>query len=1381
MENSYAEKPKNRHTYTLGLDIGTSSIGFAAIDEHQKPIRTKGKTVMGVRLFKEGETAAERRLFRTTRRRLKRRKWRLSLLDRIFDPYLAEVDPNFLHRLKESNLSSEDSNKHFQGSTLFPDKTDSAFYRQYPTMYHLRYALMTEDRKFDLREVYLAIHHIVKYRGHFLNPAPVNSFKASKIDFDDQFKNLNQFYSQIMMDEPFQVNLDNVDKITTELLDNKALKSDIQKQVAALIPKVYNDKPVDKQYAKMATEFVKAIIGYKAKLNVILSSEVAEPKDWAIRFDDEDIDDKLAALTQNMDEPRQEIVAIIHDLYAQITLNAIVPKGKSLSQSMVDRYNAHKDHLDLLMGLIHEVGDTSKTGKKLREVYTQYVGKSSEKTLGQEDFYAAIKRLLDDSERSQKIQHLIDQGNFMPKQRTSANGVISHQLHQLELDKIIEKQGEYYPFLKEANPNTHRPNGGQYKLDELVAFRIPYYVGPLITKEDQAKTSNAEFAWMTRKEPGEITPWNFDQKVDRMASANEFIRRMTTKDQYLVTEDVLPDASLIYEKFKVLNELNMVKVDDHRLSPAQKQDIFNNLFKKQKTIKTKKLQNYIKANWHTLTIPKISGLSDPDKFNSSLSSYIDFRDIFGDLVDQPEYQADFEKIIKWSTVFEDKQIYAAKLVQLDWLSDEQKKMLLTKRYKGWGRLSKKLLTGLKDENGNSILDQLWKTKQNFMQIQSSSAFAKQIHEENDKQFRENDKEDVAEDILADAVTSPQNKKAIRQVNKVVKDVIKAVGYAPAKIAIEFTRSPSDRPQRTVSRQSQLQNIYAAVSKELVKSNLSQELKAVIDSKKDLTDKMYLYFTQLGRDMYTGDEINFDDLINYQIDHILPQAFIKDDSLNNRVLVNTAINNAKSDNVPLKKFGAEKRHFWKQLADNHLITKRKYYNLTMDPQAIGKYTRQGFVHRQLVETSQVIRLVANILGKEYEQDGTTIIEVTAKMTHQMRKDFDLIKLRNVNDYHHAMDGYLTAYVGDYLYLRYPKLRPYFVYGDFKKLKDQELKIRKFNFLHDLTDEKVGDKIVDHKTGEIIWEKAESIKQLKRAYHFKFMLVSQEVYTRQDALFNQTIYPKTDAKKRKLIPIKTNKPVDLYGGYSGNVDAYMAIVRIHGKKEDKYKVVGVPMRAVAKLKRAEKEGHDQYLSAIHDVLKPKFTKQKKSRKTGEITKTVEDFEVLLGKVYYRQLVIDSNKKFMLGSSTYQYNAKQLVLSDKAIEVLAKDQKLKDQNEDQDLIDVYDEILDIVDRDFALYDINGFRKKLHAGREKFVDLPVDNEFDGRKLVATGKRQTLNNILDGLHANATMSNLKHLGISSPFGMLQVSSGINLSPEATICYQSPTGLFERRIKLSDL
>jgi len=84
-------------------------------------------------------------------------------------------------------LSPKDSRKAFKDSTLFPDLTDKQYHLDYPTIYHLRHALMTQDKQFDIRMVYLALHHIVKYRGNFLNSTPVDSFKASKVNFDDQF------------------------------------------------------------------------------------------------------------------------------------------------------------------------------------------------------------------------------------------------------------------------------------------------------------------------------------------------------------------------------------------------------------------------------------------------------------------------------------------------------------------------------------------------------------------------------------------------------------------------------------------------------------------------------------------------------------------------------------------------------------------------------------------------------------------------------------------------------------------------------------------------------------------------------------------------------------------------------------------------------------------------------------------------------------------------------------------------------------------------------------------------------------------------------------------------------------------------------------------
>lgn len=115
------------------------------------------------------------------------------------------------------------------------------------------------------------------------------------------------------------------------------------------------------------------------------------------------------------------------------------------------------------------------------------------------------------------------------------------------------------------------------------------------------------------------------------------------------------------------------------------------------------------------------------------------------------------------------------------------------------------------------------------------------------------------------------------------------------------------------------------------------------------------------------------------------------------------------------------------------------------------------------------------------------------------------------------------------------------------------------------------------------------------------------------------------------------------------------------------------------------------------------------------------------------------------------------------------------------VYDQILERVQKYFPLYDMNSFREKLFVGRDKFNELPWQDQWENHKLIQVGQKTILDRILIGLHANAAMGDLKALNMSTPFGMLQKSNGISLSPETQIIYQSPTGLFERRVALKDL
>lgn len=1348
--------------YHLGLDIGTNSIGYAVMDCNYHLMRAKGKTLIGTSLFREGNTAAERRGYRTTRRRLKRRKRRLKLLEAFFDPYIFEVDENFLARLHEADISPKDENKRFWGSLLFPNEKDANFYRKYPTIYHLRKALMEEDRKFDVRAIFLAIHHIMKYRGNFLSPLSVDSFKQEGLELkeqlDRQLKRVAELYDELNTD--VKINVSDVETIQDIIVDKNKSRRDKAGALKKLLTVSSDRKEINKLNASLAKELSNAILGMKAQFaNLLLADDLEIDKNKKnFSLLDTNAEGNVSGLLELVNEKQAELFDAIKTIHDQIILNEIVPDGKSISQSMVDKYEAHREQLQVLKALYEKMD--AKQIKAIKKAYSLYIdgkdpkAKKVDKRAHQNraDFYKEVKKVLvelDDS-RAEKLLGLIEMGQFLPKQRTAMNGVIPNQLHQVELDKIIEMQSKYYPWLAEKNPVESHRKRAPYKLDELLTFRVPYYVGPMVTSKKQQQTSNSNFAWMVRKQGGEITPWNFEEKVDTIASANDFIKRMTAKDTYLVGEDVLPANSLLYQRYKVLNELNNIKVNGRRLSVELKREAYVALFENgdSKTVSAKCFKNWLNVKLKNLNSLKLEGLSTGTKFDNNLSTYHDLKKIFGKAVDDAGRQKDFEQIIEWLTIFEDKKILRIKLKEIEWLTEENITQLTRLNYNGWGRLSRRLLTGICDSNGQRIMDWLWDTTNNFMQIQSQPDFQKAIVEYNSDKLEQGD----IEQILGEAYTSPQSKKAIRKVIKVVQDVEKAMGAKPTSISIEFTRSDG-RSELTNSRMTQLQKTLMSLSEEMTDQALLAEFKDFQASKKKLTNKYYLYFTQLGRDMYTGEPLNIDQLSLYSDgDHILPRSFIKDDSLDNRVLTKRAVNNEKSDTVPVREYGAKMKDFWNDLYDNGLISKQKLANLLTDPDEIGPYKANGFIRRQLVETSQVIKLSAEILQTLYQD--TKIIEVRQKYTHELREHFNFVKIRQLNDYHHAFDAYLTAFSGRYLYQRYPKLRGYFVYGDYNKFdakKDRNY-LKSYNFLYDLEEGKT-DQIVDNVEHKVFMNRQDAINQLKKAYEYKYMLVSQETYTNSGAMFKETIYPVNP--KQKLIQKKNDKPVDIYGGYSNNYDAYLSIVRLEDKKGIKFRVVGIPMRNKAELDNLAKEDHNRYMQRLNEIVDEQINSSGKKK----------TFRIILPKVHFKQLVEDDSGKFMLGSAAYPYNAKQLVLSVKSIESLAN----KDAS-DRELVAVYEEIVDVVDSRFKIYDTNKFRAKLKDSKKEFEKLSIQD-----------KKIDLLAILDGLHASPMESKLKIIKGATPFGRLQRPSGIVLTENAKLIYQSPTGIFERVVYLRDL
>ena len=183
--------------YNIGLDIGTTSVGWAVVESDTQKIIRKGKkknrkALWGVRLFEEASTSQNRRAFRSSRRRYDRRRTRIKLLQEEFKSEINKVDNTFFKKLEESKYHEDDqANKTILLSANEKNKIKE-YNDNYKTIYHLRNRLINDHSKEDIRLVYLAIHHIIKYRGNFLYSGDNFNVNNLNITVRQSHKNLTQ-------------------------------------------------------------------------------------------------------------------------------------------------------------------------------------------------------------------------------------------------------------------------------------------------------------------------------------------------------------------------------------------------------------------------------------------------------------------------------------------------------------------------------------------------------------------------------------------------------------------------------------------------------------------------------------------------------------------------------------------------------------------------------------------------------------------------------------------------------------------------------------------------------------------------------------------------------------------------------------------------------------------------------------------------------------------------------------------------------------------------------------------------------------------------------------------------------------------------------------
>ena len=756
-----------------------------------------------------------------------------------------------------------------------------------------------------------------------------------------------------------------------------------------------------------------------------------------------------------------------------------------------------------------------------------------------------------------------------------------------------------------------------------------------------------------------------------------------------------------------------------------------------------------------IAFDEISGIDND--FKSSLKSYKDL--VAYNLTDEQK-----EEIVKAITIFGDDKKLLKKRLKNEFggcLSDDEIKKICKLKYTGWSKLSREFLTDVTavyKETGEliNIICALWETNYNLTSLLYSDEFC--CDDKENKTFNDkinelnsfgNDK--TLNQIVEELYVSPLVKRPIYQSLLITKELEKIMKCPPKKIFVEVARGAEEK-KRTVSRRNKLLDLYKSCKNdypllfdELQNNTTDDELKS---------DKLYLYFTQFGKCMYTGENIDLDDLFNknlYDIDHIYPQSKIKDDSLDNRVLVKKTTNTKKDNEYPLSSQIREKMTLhWKALLDKGLINKKKYERLVRNYPLSDEELSQ-FISRQLVETRQSTKAVANILEQLYPRPDTEIVYVKAALASEFRHQYDMLKCREVNDLHHAKDAYLNIVVGNAYNVKFTHNKANFIKGLQNNDKAYTVKL---------------DSMLKHNIdGAWIADNNESLNIVKSTMNKNNIRYTRYAFEKKGGLFKVTILKKGNGQASIKKNDKRNS-IEKYGGYNQVSSTYFSCVE-HGKDNKRM----ISMFSVNLYdKNKYEENPIAYLIENYGLINP-IIKVKKVKIQSCIS--FDNMLCHLGgkdsggsQISYRPGV-----QLVLGYDNERYIRN-------VIRCAGGDLHLQTSKNEEDIvtteknIELFNLLIEKMKNNIYGVLYSNLGDKLYCSKEKFEKLDIVEQCN-----------VIKNVLTILKNNASKGDLKSIGIKAN-GAIRLNNNISEIKNVKsikLINQSVTGLFEQEIELLNL
>jgi len=1404
--------------YYIGLDMGTGSVGWAVTDTSYHILRAKGKDMWGARMFDEASTAVERRTNRINRRRRAREKARISMLQELLEDEIKKVDPGFYHRLEESKywLSDRTGDNEGQKYAIFAkgtsgDKeyTDADYYKDYPTIFHLRRELIRSTEAHDVRLLYLALLNMFKHRGHFLNETLGIDGGAG---IDDAWDAFIDAYSKLETgdDEEATVGSNVFESVDRNLFVKTILKKGVSKsQIREDALKVLKiSKKNKKEY-----EILSLICGLSGNLENIFGKEslesITEKSKKTINFRKSSYEEDIAAVQDVLSEENMSFILALKEVHDVLLLDQIMQGHKFLCDARVEMYEQHKEDLMMLKKVIKRLVKCEKLSKQtysnlFRKMqdgnYSSYVGSTNsdkengkvrryvadhataKKNFEPDELYKTIKGLLTPYKEDDDVANIlakIESESFLRKQLTSSNGVIPNQVYVREMKEILKNAEQYIPSLKEKDDSGLTKSE---KILKLFSFHMPYYVGPVggLTKNNGNK-------WAVRISDKPITPWNINDVIDMGKTRQAFIENLIRHCTYLKGEKVLPKKSLIYEKYMVLNELNNLTIAGEPITVAEKQDIYDTLFMKGKTVTAKQICDYFKSRGKIIDKSLIGGIED--RFQNSLSTIGKFNGIFETPYLDRKHICLIEDIVLLGTIYGDSKKQFREMIQTKYgkanetdiiLSEKQIQRIAGFKFSDWGRFSRAFLEmeGASRDDGvvRTIINALWETNDNLMQILSADKYTYSDELQDIVKKEEKKLSDWSIDDLSDMYLSAPVKRMVWQTLRILNEIEDVMGRPPKRVFVEMTRENREKGVRTKSRKSQLIELYKNPELKKEQRNWLSELESHTEQEFRIK-KLYLYYCQMGRCMYTNEPIDLEQLLTdnnkYDIDHIYPRHFVKDDSIeNNLVLVKKEKNAHKSDEFPIEASIQQKCYgLWKSLFDKKLISKEKFERLTRKT-GFSLDEKVGFVQRQLVETGQGTKAITQIL-QESLPESSDVVFSKAGVVSQFRHDFDIYKCRSVNDFHHAQDAYLNIVAGNVYFTKFTKNPRNFIKEAMVNSKDEK-------YQYHLS------KMYEHSVqrgNEVAWiaEKDghnNTINVVKKQVFKTTPIISRRSYVATGAITNkETIWgkQKTEGSAAGVyFPMKTadKKLADIskYGGKSGvSTGAYSLISYHEGEKEIR-SIEPIPSFLM-------KDG------VLDDKGKEKFIEYCSLIISQNSKKKCSEFKIIYPVIKFNSLMRIDGYYYYIGGKTdnsyYLYNAVPLKLSAIDMQYVKKIEKAI-KNNDYCEMDNLGELFITKEKNIVFFEtiINKICHGIYLNRKGKVFMNIANskeQFDSLNI--SEQCNIIQKIVLLFASNTQTVDLSPIGKTHE-GKVTLSKYIESLKECVLINQSVTGLFANEVDL---